>query len=83
MIIVPHTASFLNYGQVAGAFLEACRAKSEIVPKIGKEGGCNMAFEGKKFILLGERDGIPGPVMEEVLKSLGCEVAFAVTECFV
>jgi len=54
-----------------------------MVPKIGTEGGCNMAFEGKKFILLGERDGIPGPVMEEVLKSLGCEVAFAVTECFV
>jgi betaine reductase len=40
-------------------------------------------LEGKKVILLGERDGIPGPAMEEVMKSLGVDVAFSVTECFV
>ncbi|MPM80761.1 Glycine/sarcosine/betaine reductase complex component A [bioreactor metagenome] len=40
-------------------------------------------FEGKKFVLLGERDGIAGPVMETILKSIGCEVVFSVTECFV
>lgn len=40
-------------------------------------------LEGKKVILLGERDGIPGPAMEEVFKPLGVDVVFSVTECFV
>jgi glycine reductase len=38
---------------------------------------------GKKLILLGERDGIPGPVMEACLKDSGAETVFSVTECFV
>ncbi len=41
-------------------------------------------FAGKKLILLGERDGVPGPAMEEIFKSLAdAEVIFSVTECFV
>jgi betaine reductase len=40
-------------------------------------------LSGKKLILLGERDGVAGPAMEESLKNCGAEVAFSVTECFV
>ncbi|SMG26993.1 betaine reductase [Dethiosulfovibrio salsuginis] len=38
---------------------------------------------GKKVLLLGERDGVPAPAMEEALKNSGAEVVFAATECFV
>lgn len=40
-------------------------------------------LEGKKVIILGDRDGIPAPAIEECLRSCGCEVVFASTECFV
>jgi betaine reductase len=40
-------------------------------------------IKGKKLILIGERDGVPGPAMETVLAPLGAEVVFSATECFV
>lgn len=40
-------------------------------------------FDGKKVIIIGDRDGIPGPAMEECLKTTGAEVVFSATECFV
>ena len=40
-------------------------------------------FEGKKLIVIGDRDGVPGPAIEECLKSGGFEVVFSSTECFV
>lgn len=40
-------------------------------------------LEGKKVIAVGDRDGIPGPAIEECVKSAGAEVVFASTECFV
>jgi len=40
-------------------------------------------FSGKQVLVLGDRDGIPGPAIEECLKSAGASVAFSVTECFV
>lgn len=40
-------------------------------------------FDGKKVIIIGDRDGIPGPAIEECLKSTGAEVVFSSTECFV
>jgi glycine reductase len=40
-------------------------------------------LKSKKWILIGERDGIPGPILEEVARSAGAEVALTVTECFV
>lgn len=36
-----------------------------------------------KAIVIGDRDGIPGPAIEEVVKSAGADVVFASTECFV
>jgi len=38
---------------------------------------------GKKVLLLGERDGVPGPAMETCLKNSGADIVFSVTECFV
>jgi hypothetical protein len=40
-------------------------------------------LKGKKVIAVGDRDGIPGPAIEECVKSAGAEVIFASTECFV
>jgi betaine reductase len=42
-----------------------------------------MELKGKKAILLGDRDGIPGGALEECVRSAGAEVLFASTECFV
>lgn len=38
---------------------------------------------GKKLLLLGERDGVPGPAMEACFQKSGAEVVFSATECFV
>lgn len=40
-------------------------------------------LKGKKVVILGDRDGVPGPAIEECVKPLGAEVAFSATECFV
>jgi hypothetical protein len=40
-------------------------------------------LKGKKIIAIGERDGVPGPVIAECLEGAGFEVVFQATECFV
>jgi len=40
-------------------------------------------FEGKKVIIIGDRDGIPGPAIEKCIEGTGAEVVFSSTECFV
>lgn len=40
-------------------------------------------LKGKKVVIIGDRDGVPGPAIEECAKSAGAEVAFSSTECFV
>jgi glycine reductase len=40
-------------------------------------------LEGKKVIVLGERDGVPGPAIAECLRSVDAEIVFLETECFV
>lgn len=40
-------------------------------------------LEGKKVIIVGDRDGIPGPAIEECIKTTKAIVVFASTECFV
>lgn len=42
-----------------------------------------MTLRGKKVIIIGDRDGIPGPAIEACARSAGAEVLFATTECFV
>ncbi len=39
--------------------------------------------ENSKVIVIGDRDGIPGPAMEECIKTTPAEVIFSATECFV
>lgn len=36
-----------------------------------------------KVIAIGDRDGIPGPALEECAKAAGAEVIFSASECFV
>ena len=40
-------------------------------------------LENKKVIVIGDRDGIPGPAIAECVKTAGGEVVFASTECLV
>jgi glycine/sarcosine/betaine reductase complex component A len=40
-------------------------------------------LEGKKIIILGDRDGIPGGAIEACLAGRGAEVVFSTTACFV
>ena len=42
-----------------------------------------MDLKGKKAIVIGERDGVQGPAIEECIKSAGAEPIMAQTECFV
>lgn len=39
--------------------------------------------ENSKVVIIGDRDGIPGPAMEECIKTTPAEVVFSATECFV
>ena len=40
-------------------------------------------LNGKKVIIIGDRDGIPGPAIEECAKTAGADVVYSSTECFV
>ena len=42
-----------------------------------------VSLENKKTIILGDRDGIPGPAIEACVRAAGAEVVFSTTECFV
>lgn len=40
-------------------------------------------LKGKKLIIIGDRDGVHGEEIEAAVKSMGYDVAFSCTECFV
>jgi hypothetical protein len=40
-------------------------------------------LEDKKVVIIGDRDGVPGPAIEECLKTTGADIVFSTTECFV
>ena len=42
-----------------------------------------MDLRSKKIIILGDRDGVPGPAIETCVRSAGAEVVFSTPECFV
>ncbi len=42
-----------------------------------------MELKGKKAIVIGERDGVPGPALAACAKSAGAEVVYSITHCFV
>ena len=39
-------------------------------------------LNARKVIIIGDRDGIPGPAIEECVKSAKAEVVFSTTKCF-
>ena len=40
-------------------------------------------FTNRKVVVIGDRDSIPGPAIDECLKTAGAEIVFSSTECFV
>lgn len=40
-------------------------------------------LEGKKIIILGDRDGIPAPAMANCLAGKNVEIVYSATECYV
>jgi betaine reductase len=42
-----------------------------------------MELKGKRVIIIGERDGIPGPAIEACIRSAGAVPALVQTQCFV
>lgn len=42
-----------------------------------------MDLKGKNVIIVGERDGVPGPAIETLVKSVGGTPALVQTQCFV
>lgn len=42
-----------------------------------------MKLQGKKVIVLGERDGVQGSAIAQCVQSAGAEVVLDVTYCFV
>lgn len=58
--------------------------QAHISTRFLKKGGAFMAIlNGKKAIIIGDRDGIPGQAIAECAVSAGAEVVFSSTECFV
>jgi glycine reductase len=55
-------------------------ALSYLIAMVRNGGGM---LKRKKIIAIGERDGVPGPVIAECLEGAGYEVVFQATECFV
>ena len=42
-----------------------------------------VGLNGRKAIVIGERDGVPAPILERIAGSAGAQVVLSVTECFV
>ena len=42
-----------------------------------------MKLQGKRVLVIGERDGVNAPAIEACVKSAGAEIIYAETLCFV
>lgn len=40
-------------------------------------------FKGKRVVVVGERDGVPGPAIAKCVTAAGGTVVFVTTDCFV
>jgi betaine reductase len=45
--------------------------------------GVKIVFKGKRVIVIGERDGVPGPAIANCVIAAGGQVVYTTTECFV
>jgi len=67
--------SLRGLGQSPRVFIKQINHRKEIFMGI---------LNGKKIVILGDRDGIPGPAIEACVATVdGAEVVFSTTECFV
>lgn len=41
-----------------------------------------VVIRNKKIIIIGDKDGIPAPAIEECVKTADAEVVFSMTGCF-
>lgn len=57
--------------------------KKYIENQILKGDDAMAILDGKKVIIIGDRDGVPGPAIEECAKTAGADVIYSSTECFV
>lgn len=48
-----------------------------------KEEQCMAILKDKYAIIIGDRDDVPGPAIEECAKTAGAKIAYSSTECFV
>jgi betaine reductase len=51
--------------------------------RTARKGGRYGILDGKKVVIIGDRDGIPGQAIEECAKTAGADIVFSSTECFV
>ena len=49
----------------------------------GRRKNIMAILKDKKVVIIGDRDGVPGPAIAECVKTAGGEVVFSSTECFV
>jgi betaine reductase len=42
-----------------------------------------VEIKGKRVIIIGERDGVPGPAIEACVRSAGGQPVLVQTQCFV
>jgi betaine reductase len=40
-------------------------------------------LDAKKIVVIGDRDGIPGPAIDKCLEGTAAQIVFSSTECFV
>lgn len=40
-------------------------------------------FKGKRVVVVGERDGVPGPAIAKCITAAGGTVVYVTTDCFV
>ena len=45
--------------------------------------GAAMDLAGKRVIIVGERDGVPGPAIEACVRTAGGDPVLVQTQCFV
>ena len=63
----------------------AARARKSAIcdPKMFFREEVEEMFKGRRVIVIGERDGVPGPAIANCVKAAGGQVVYTTTECFV
>ena len=79
---LPVMAIYKDGAQVESLVKEDCTV-IRFIGERNKEDLVMSLLNGKKVIIIGDRDGVPGPAIEECVKTAGAEVVYSSTECFV